>query len=62
MVMRRRNKHRELRRAILQRSRERRRNGRRVALVEYDAATVDCWFAEACWATMLLTGAPSMTH
>jgi hypothetical protein len=32
---------REARRLILQRSRERRRNGRRIALVEYDGATVD---------------------
>jgi hypothetical protein len=40
-VTRGRTKRRELRRAILKRSRERRRNGRRVAWVEYDAATVD---------------------
>jgi hypothetical protein len=32
---------REMHRAIQRRSRERRRNGRRVALIEYDATTVD---------------------
>jgi hypothetical protein len=32
---------REMHRAIQRRSRERRRNGRRVAFVEHDAATVD---------------------
>jgi hypothetical protein len=34
-------KRRGLHRAIQRRSRERRRNGRRVAFVEYDATTVD---------------------
>ena len=57
--MSRRNKRRELHRAIQRRSRERRRNDRRVAFVEYDAATVDLLVRRGLIADGVTDAAPS---